>query len=185
MVVVALRRIIRAIDLRNRHLVTRYGLTGPQLTVLRELSSHDGISVGRLTRAIHLSQATVTGIIDRLAKRDLVRRHRSDEDKRRVEIWLTEAGKQLLIDAPPLLQEEFIDQFSKLEDWEKFQILSSLERVTAMMEARHIDATAMLTTGPVTASPEETKAFWESQEPVTSGETKHSVESERAVAEQD
>ena len=159
MVVVTLRRIIRAIDLRSRFLVTRYGLTGPQLTVLRELSSHSGVSVGELTSAIHLSQATVTGILDRLAKRELIRRQRSDQDKRRVQVWLTEAGEQMLADAPPLLQEEFTDQFIRLEDWEQSQILSALQRVVSMMEAKHIDATPILTTGPVGATLERTKAF--------------------------
>ena len=159
MVLVALRQIIRAIDLHSRHLVMQYGLTGPQLVVLKELSMHDGISVGELTRAIHLSQATVTGILDRLAKRELVRRQRSDQDKRRVQVWLTDAGKQMLIDAPPLLQEEFTDEFSKLEDWEQSQILSALQRVVSMMEAKHIDATPILTTGPVGATTEGTKAF--------------------------
>ena len=149
MVVVALRRIIRAIDLRSRDLVTRYGLTGPQLTVLRELASRDGMSVGELTRAIHLSQATVTGILDRLARRDLLLRHRSERDKRRVEVWLTDKGKQLAAEAPPLLQEEFTVQFDQLEDWEQTQILSALHRVVAMMEARHLDAAAMLTTDPL------------------------------------
>jgi len=159
MVVVALRRIIRAIDLRSRFLVTSYGLTGPQLMVLKELSVHGGAYVAELTRAIHLSQATVTGILDRLEKRGLVRRQRSDEDKRRVHVWLTDEGQRLLADAPPLLQEEFTGEFSRLEDWEQTQILSALQRVVLMMEAKHIEATPILTTGPVSATPERTRAF--------------------------
>ena len=182
LVVVALRRIIRAIDLRSRHLVTRYGLTGPQLVVLRELESHDGISVGQLTRSIHLSQATVTGILDRLAKRELVRRRRSDRDRRRVHVWLTEAGKQLLVDAPSLLQEEFTEQFGKLEDWEQSQILSALQRVVSMMEAKHIDATPILTTGPVGATTERTKAFL-SQQPQNGGGKAGGEKSAQAVGE--
>ena len=94
MVVLSLRRIIRAVDLRSRFLVTRYGITGPQLTVLKELSAHNGISVSELTKAIHLSQATVTGILDRLEKPKLIQRQRSDRDKRFVQIWLTEKGKK-------------------------------------------------------------------------------------------
>ncbi len=155
MVVVALRRIIRAIDLRSRDLVSRYGLTGPQLTVLRELASGDGMSVGQLTRAIHLSQATVTGILDRLARRELIERHRSERDKRRVEVWLTDKGKRLAAEAPPLLQEEFTRQFNRLEDWEQTQILSTLQRLVAMMEARDLDAAAMLTTDPLDATSSE------------------------------
>jgi len=159
MVVVSLRRIIRAIDLRSRFLVTSYGLTGPQLTVLRELSVHGGVSVGELTRAIHVSQATVTGILDRLVKRDLVSRKRSETDRRRVHVWLTDSGEQLLADAPPLLQEDFTIQFGKLDDWEQTQVLSALQRVVAMMEAKHIETTPMLTTGPISASTEQTMAF--------------------------
>lgn len=169
MVLVALRRIIRAIDLRSHDLAHRYGLTGPQLALLKELSFHDGVSVGQLSRAIHLSQATVTGILDRLEKQDFIQRQQSRQDKRCVEVWLTKAGRQKLADAPPLLQEEFTEEFHKLDDWEQSQILSSLQRVVSMMEAIHIDATTILTTGPVAATPEETKAFLPEQMECRSG----------------
>ena len=171
MVLVALRRIIRAIDIRSRVLVTRYGLTGPQLIVLRQLCSEDAVSVGELARAIHLSQATVTGILDRLVKRELVRRQRSEEDRRCVQVWLTESGRRLLVDAPPLLKEEFTEQFDNLEDWEQTQILSAIQRVVAMMEANHIDATPILTTGPVSATTAGTKAFLDQKQPNTGAES--------------
>ena len=168
MVIIALRRIIRAVDLRSRFLVTRYGVTGPQLALLAELSAHDGVPVGQLARTMHLSQATVTGILDRLVKRGLVRRERSDEDRRRVHVWLAEEGRQLLAEAPPLLQEEFTDELSKLEDWEQTQILSAVQRVVVMLEAKHIQATPILTTGPVAATSERTEAFL-GQEPEDTG----------------
>jgi len=159
MVVMALRRIIRAIDLRSRYLVTHYGLTGPQLTVLKELSANGGCCVSELAKAIHLSQATATGILDRLEKRRLVRRKRSDEDRRRVLVWLTDTGEQLLVGAPPLLQEEFTGELNKLDDWEQTQILASLQRVVSMMEAKGLEATPILATGPITATSDRTRAF--------------------------
>jgi DNA-binding MarR family transcriptional regulator len=129
------------------------------LTVLKELSANGGCCVSELTKAIHLSQATATGILDRLAKRRFVRRKRSDQDKRRVLVWLTDAGEELLADAPPLLQEEFTADFSKLQNWEQTQILSSLQRLVSMMEAKGIEATPILATGPITATSDDTKAF--------------------------
>ncbi|HSL18147.1 MAG TPA: MarR family transcriptional regulator, partial [Methylomirabilota bacterium] len=60
-VLAALRRIIRAIDLHSRSLVQRYGLTGPQLVVLKELIDRPPQSVSALAGAVNLSQATVTG----------------------------------------------------------------------------------------------------------------------------
>ena len=66
-VLVALRRIIRSIDMHSRTLVKYYGLTGPQLIILQEISKHDDITPGRLAKAVSLSQATVSRISERPA----------------------------------------------------------------------------------------------------------------------
>lgn len=155
-VMVALRRIIRAIDIHSRSLVQRFGLTGPQLIVLKRVVASPEISVGDLARRVHLSQATVTGIIDRLERKDLLCRSRSTQDKRKVLIRATDTAREVLAAAPPLLQESFITTFGRLPDWEQTQILCSLQRLVALMEAREIEATPMLATGPIDASPEQT-----------------------------
>lgn len=161
-VMAALRRIIRAIDLHSRSLVQRYGLTGPQLVVLKELLNRTPSSVGELARAVNLSQATITGILDRLERKSLVTRVRSTDDRRKVLVSCTDAAIEALAGAPPLLQEHFIEAFGRLPDWERLQILSSLERIVALMEATDVEAGPILTTGPVDASPEGTQAFLES-----------------------
>lgn len=158
-VLIAIRRIIRAIELHSRFLVDRYGLTGPQLAVLRELAAQDGVSVSQLSAGVHLSQATVTGILDRLEKGGLIKRQRSANDRRRVLVRLDDLGRELLNAAPPALQEHFMQNFAKLADWEQTQILSSFQRVVALMEARDLDASALLATGPISASADETLAF--------------------------
>lgn len=153
-VLTALRRITRAIDLHSRFLAQQYGLTGPQLVILQELSTQGEISVGGLAKAISLSQATVTGIVDRLEKRGLVERRRHEIDKRRVLVRTTGGCTQLLRQAPPLLQQAFLDQFDRLAEWEQLLIVSSLSRVVSMMEAGDIDASPILTSGAIDASAE-------------------------------
>lgn len=91
-VLVALRQIIRAIDLHSRQLSKVSGLTGPQLLLLQAIGSNNDISMRRLAQATHMSQATATTIIDRLVQKDLVRRERSQTDKRKVYAVLTEEG---------------------------------------------------------------------------------------------
>lgn len=150
----ALRRIIRAIDLHSRSLIQQCGLTGPQLVVLQSLSELGRVSVGELATTVSLGQATMTGILTRLEKRGLVERRRSAEDKRRMMVETTPAGVGVLREAPPLLQESFLRQFDGLEDWEQSLIISSLQRVVAMMEATSLDATPILTTGPMDGSPD-------------------------------
>lgn len=144
LVAVALRRINHAVDLRSRFLMMRHGVSAPQLATLQELSRRSSLSIGELTRAVHLSQSTMTGILDRLERRGLVRRERSPEDKRRSHVRLTEAGDRLLAEAPPLLHEEFIRRFNNLADWEQTQILSTLQRVVSMMEPHGIEPTVDL-----------------------------------------
>lgn len=159
LVMSALRRIIRAIDLHSRSLVQTCGLTGPQLVVLKELLENSPRPVGELARAVNLSQATVTGILDRLERKSMVTRVRSTNDRRKVLVWHTDAARDALAGAPPLLQEHFIEAFVQLPDWEQHQILSSLQRLVALMEAGDVEAGPMLTTGPLDASPEGTEAF--------------------------
>ncbi len=143
-VLVSLRQIIRAIDLHSKHLERESGLTGPQLLVIQSISQFDMVTAGQIARKVNLSQATVTTILDRLEKKAYVTRERSQEDKRKVLIRLTEAGELILKQAPTLLQESFINNFEGLEEWDQNQILSSLQRVAHMMQAGHLDAAPLL-----------------------------------------
>ena len=152
-VLIALRKIIQSIDLNSRSLVKRVGLTGPQLLLLQEISKCGELSGGKLAKAVSLSQATVTGIVERLEKRGLVTRRRSQIDKRKVLVQVTPGGEELLENAPSLMQESFVQQFGNLRDWEQAMILSSLQRLVALMDARAIDASPFLTTGPIDGTP--------------------------------
>jgi DNA-binding MarR family transcriptional regulator len=164
-VLAALRRIIRAIDLHSRTLVQRYGLTGPQLVVLKELAESSPQTVSELAHAVNLSQATLTGILDRLDRKGLVERVRSTEDRRKVIVSSTDAAETLIAQAPPLLQEHFTHAFSGLPEWEQTQILSSLQRIVALMEAESVEAGPILSTGPLDASSEGTETFLKRLQP--------------------
>lgn len=148
-VLISLRKLIRAIDIHSRYLSKHFGLTGPQLIVLRELSESEEMSPGELAASISLSQATITGITDRLEKRGLLTKRKSDIDRRRMVIRATDAGRQLLEQAPPPLQESFLNQFDTLKDWERAMILSSLQRLVQMVDAEDIDAGPILSTLPI------------------------------------
>ena len=150
-IVSALRRIVRAIDLRSRRLFEESGLTGPQLLVLREASRLSGAPISALARAVVLSQPTVSGIVDRLERRGMVRRSRGTGDRRTVMVAVTTEGARTLRDAPSLLQERFRSELERLEEWEQTQLLATLQRVAAMMDAEEIDAAPVLTTGPIDA----------------------------------
>lgn len=152
-IVAAIRRIMHAVELHSRRLVENVGLTGPQLAVLRKAAQLERTPIGGLARAVHLSQPTVTGILDRLEKRGLVQRTRDEQDRRAVNIGITPSGKALLDRAPSLLQDQFRKELDKLQEWEQTQMLSILQRIAAMMEAEGLAATPHLTTSMYEVAP--------------------------------
>lgn len=146
-VLIALRRVIRATDLHSKYLAKTTGLTAPQILLLQTLRDKGQITIGELANEVSLSQATVTTILDRLEKRDLVYRQRSQTDKRKVHAFLTDKAQEILINAPIPLQEQFTRQFGDLQEWEQTMIISALKRVAQMMDAQHIDASPVLDIG--------------------------------------
>ena len=151
-IIAAIRRIIRAVDLHSRRLREHYGLTGPQLAVLQEAGLLGEVSVGAIARAVHLSQATVTGILDRLEQQGSVKRRRSGEDRRNVIVEITEVGRNVLKSAPSLLQDRFSRELSKLEEWERTSILATLQRIATMMDAEELPSSPMLATDSLTTT---------------------------------
>ena len=145
-VLVALRRVMRAVDIHSRRLERELGLSGPQLVLMHALGTLGEVPMGRLAQEVHVSQATATSLVDRLQSKGLAARARSSEDGRRVLVKLTPAGRRLLRKAPPPLQEHFVRRFQEMADWEQNQILSSLQRLAQMMDAEDIEAAPMLAT---------------------------------------
>ena len=152
-VMIALRKIIQALDLNSRQLVKRVGLTGPQLVVLQEIAHLGEVNVGEIARAVSLRQATVTGILERMEKRGLIIRRRSQHDKRRVLVSITDRGKTVLQEAPPLMQETFVERFYSLQEWEQNMILVSLQRLVSIMDAQTIQAAPFLAAGALDGIP--------------------------------
>ena len=146
-VLVALRRIIRATDLHSRKLGKKTGLTTPQLVIIQAVGDLKDPTVSDIAKAVSLSLATVTTILNRLERNGIVNRARSSADRRRVIVTLTEEGQSLKSSAPKPLQDSFVDRFTRLESWEQHLIVASLERVATMMDADDLDAAPLLASG--------------------------------------
>jgi len=154
---IALRKVIRAIGLHSKHLNKTSGLTSPQLIIMQDIDKTPGVNSGQVAKNVTLSAATVTNIIDRLESKNLVSRLCNTQDKRKVSLYLTENGKAILLNAPQPLQEHFIENFSNLAQWEQSQLLSSMERIADMMNANELDASPLLELSAMSASSVDSK----------------------------
>lgn len=79
----------------TKGLAGQYGLTGPQLAVIKMLEPKGQLSLSELSWKIRAKNSTVTGIVDRMEREGLVHRRRSKQDRRVVHISLTEKGQRL------------------------------------------------------------------------------------------
>ncbi len=83
---------------RQRKAVAQQGcfraISSTQLHVLFLLESRGSMPMGRLAELLDVSLPNATGIIERMVERDLVHRTRLDDDRRIVEVAVSEAGRQ-------------------------------------------------------------------------------------------
>src|SRR5262245_49341170 len=79
----------------TKGLASQFGLTAPQLTVIKLLEQLGDLSLSTLSERIRAQNSTVTGIIDRMEREGLVRRERSTTDRRVIYIRLSEKGAKL------------------------------------------------------------------------------------------
>ncbi len=143
----SLRRIIRAVDIHSHKLASRHNITGPQLGCLLAIKEEAPITNSKLAKKVYLSPSTVVGIVDRLEEKGLVCRNRDKKDRRLVYISTTEAGEELITDAPSLLQDTLSNALLQLPELEQISITMALEKLVDLMEARHIGAAPVLETG--------------------------------------
>ena len=146
-ILIALRRITRAIDIQSRRLLKSTGLTTSQLLVLQAINKLNHPTPSAIAKEVLLSQATVTTIVDRMVGHSLVTRERGSTDRRTVTILLTDDAREKLAQAPELLQAGFLREFRKLPDWQRNMLIASLQHIAEMMDASDIDASPILVTG--------------------------------------
>jgi DNA-binding MarR family transcriptional regulator len=100
-----LARLVRAAELANaptEELAAGYGVNrgdGDVLFALRRSGTPFRLSPTKLARALLMTTGTMTGRLDRLEKRGLVARVPSTQDRRSLDVVLTDEGRRLVDEA--------------------------------------------------------------------------------------
>lgn len=146
---IALRKVLRATELFNRNLAQSVGLTAAQFRVLQIIAEKDHCTATEISTRMHISQATVTSLVDKLVDKGMVVRERSQVDRRQTKIIATDSGRAAIATAPDPLQQKFVRKFAALQDWEQAMLIAALERVAAMLDADEMDASPVLDAGEI------------------------------------
>jgi DNA-binding MarR family transcriptional regulator len=137
----SLRRIFKAIQDYSYAVSNQFGITGPQLWVLKTISQNEILNLSELGKRMCHHPSTMTGLIDRLEKKGYVERDRGREDRRIVKLSLTPKGKELVRRAPNPIQGKMIYGLRKLRKGELHSIYRSVQKLVEVMEAQDAKAT--------------------------------------------
>jgi DNA-binding MarR family transcriptional regulator len=134
-IIVAVRQITHAVDLWSRQLWQQVGLTSPQLAVLREIRSGRNVTPTTIADALHLTQPTVTGVLQRLERVGAVRRERSLIDRRSVHAIITPKGESLAANSPSLLRDRVRKRLTQLPKTKRARLLEDVRLLAEMIDA--------------------------------------------------
>ena len=84
----ALRRASKSMD-------SRLGVTGPQRLVIRLVGRFPGVAAGDLAALLHVDPSSLTGVLDRLQTRGILKRREDPRDRRRALFSLTFTGRSI------------------------------------------------------------------------------------------
>ena len=111
------------------------------LNVLMTLDADGAMPMGALADALDVSQASVTGIIDRMEQRGIVERVRDAEDRRVVRVAMTDEGRRLIGLLAAQRREHLAQLLEELETGEIQGFLTGLRALRRARERRHAEAT--------------------------------------------
>ena len=120
----SIRSIVRALRVNTRAIEIRLGVSLAQLWVLQLLDAQPSQSVNDLAEATATHQSSVSVVVRRLVDRGFVTRRNATEDRRRVCVDITDAGRDLLRQAPPTVQVELIGALRRMAPDQRQQLAS-------------------------------------------------------------
>jgi DNA-binding MarR family transcriptional regulator len=94
------RIIFKSVQRHSAIVEAQCGLSGSQLWAMWELLISPGLKVSDLSKAMSIHQSTASNLLDRLEKRELVKRERRGPDQRVVRLFLTPEGLKIINGAP-------------------------------------------------------------------------------------
>ncbi|MGD2098286.1 MAG: MarR family transcriptional regulator [Desulfobacterales bacterium] len=138
-IIFLIRKLMHGAELYTKELNKKYSITSAQLNCLLALYENGPLPPSQIARHMIVNSSTVTGVIDRLEQKRLVRRQRNSPDRRIINIQLTPDGEKLAKVAPPPIQQRVVDGLQQLSPNELNLIIRSLTKLTQMLDLQDLE----------------------------------------------
>ena len=91
------------------------GVTQTQFLLLASIRAYDHCTMGTLSRSLHVSMPTVSGIVERLVRAGYAHRIPQRDDRRQVVVELTAKGRTFFQDFESVVRRRWEEAFLSLE----------------------------------------------------------------------
>jgi DNA-binding MarR family transcriptional regulator len=109
-------------------------LTFGHMRALHLLGEQERATAGELAKAADLNPASMTAMLDQLERDDIVRRERSETDRRIVDVTLTKNGRALLTRHRTAWEARWQEAVGDLPDADLEAALRVMRRIAAMLD---------------------------------------------------
>lgn len=122
-------KLMREIARYESNSLTEGVITVPQFWVLDFLKDRKSAQMNELAAYMKLKLSSATGLIDRMVKHQLVKRVRSQTDRRVVMISITSKGKKILQEMYKQKRKGIVRLFGRLGSEDRMQYMELIEKL--------------------------------------------------------
>ena len=124
---------LREMSKRNESSLNKMNLPVSNIIVLDVLREKGPSAMGDIARSLGLTMSAATGIVDKMIKNGVVKRERSDTDRRVVKVALLKKGQDICEKVQKMRKDIISDMYSVLSDQERDEYLTILRKVYSNM----------------------------------------------------
>lgn len=109
-----------------------FGMTAAQFIILRRIANGSAGTAAELCRVLHYDTGSMTRMLDRLEEKSLITRERSPDDRRVVQIRLTQSGNEMFPQLSVAAAQAFNKHLAVFTDEEFAQLERLLKRLVGI-----------------------------------------------------
>ena len=128
------RRSCWLIKLKGREILSNYDITTPQFNALAYLVFDGEMTIGELSSKMYLACSTVTDLLDRMERNELVKRIKDEKDRRVIRLKVLDKGHRIIDDVLENRRNYLKDIFGDLGDDKINMIYETFNIIDACME---------------------------------------------------
>jgi DNA-binding MarR family transcriptional regulator len=128
------QRLVRVFQLFERDQIKVHGFTSSQCYTLLEISKAGSLSMNELSDKMNLDTSTMTRVIDKLVRDELIVRDRAESDRRVVVVSLTEKGNTAAEELRSSVNQYYKKIVQSIPEGEVLDILQSVSKLLKAFE---------------------------------------------------